>query len=568
LRKPPSVVYNVDEIPPPGVMFFSGVQHVGMMAIYLVYPVLLAQAAGVSADTAAAMVGLTLVALAVGTMLQVIPVGPFGSGFLCQPIPSIVYLVPSLLAAKHGGLPLVFGMTIAAGVFEMALARGLRNLRPLFPPEVAGLVVLLIGIATGMVGLRNIIGPGAEERVSDGRNLTLALITFVTMVALNVWGRGNMRLFCVLIGMAVGYGAAFAIGILGAPDLSRLREADLIAIPSLDHVGWSFDAGFALPFAVVALAAALKVAGNVTTCQKACDLEWTRADMRSISRGVLADGLATAIAGGMGAHGLNSSTASVGLASATGILSRRIAYAIAAMLLLLALVPKLGLLFYLMPRPVAGAALVFSATFIIVNGFQIITSRLLDARKTLVIGLALVLGLAVDVYPTFFLALPAGTLTTLGTSLVVGTLAALILNAAFRLGMRRTQTLTVPASGVDVTAIEDFMESRGGEWGARRDVIDRAKFNLAQSIEIITENCEPHSPLEITTSFDEFRVDIGVSYVGPPLELPDKRPSNEEIMETEEGHRRLAGFLLRRQADRVAATHKAGRSTVLFHFDH
>jgi xanthine permease XanP len=55
---------------------------------------------------------------------------------------------------------------------------------------------------------------------------------------------------------------------------------------------------------------------------------------------------------------------------------------------------------------------------------------------------------------------------------------------------------------------------------------------------------------------------------GPPLELPEKRPSNEEIMASEEGQRRLAGFMLRRYADRVQATHKAGRSTILFHFDH
>jgi len=39
-------------------------------------------------------------------------------------------------------------------------------------------------------------------------------------------------------------------------------------------------------------------------------------------------------------------------------------------------------------------------------------------------------------------------------------------------------------------------------------------------------------------------------------------------MESEEGQRKLAGFMLRRHADRVAATHKAGRSTILFHFDH
>lgn len=88
------------------------------------------------------MVSMTLIALAIGTLLQAIPVGPVGSGFLCQPIPSVVYFVPSLVAAKHGGLA-VLGMSIIAGVVEVGLARLLPRLRALFPTEIAGLVVML-----------------------------------------------------------------------------------------------------------------------------------------------------------------------------------------------------------------------------------------------------------------------------------------------------------------------------------------------------------------------------------------------------------------------------------------
>ena len=141
MRKPPNIVYGVDETPPLGVTALSGVQHVGLMSINLVYPVLAAHAAGPSAEVAAAMVSMTLIALAIGTILQAIPLGPVGSGYLCQPVSSIIYFVPSLVAAKHGGLPAVFGMTIAAGLFEVALAPALRRLRALFPPEIAGLVI-------------------------------------------------------------------------------------------------------------------------------------------------------------------------------------------------------------------------------------------------------------------------------------------------------------------------------------------------------------------------------------------------------------------------------------------
>jgi NCS2 family nucleobase:cation symporter-2 len=147
-------------------------------------------------------------------------------------------------------------------------------------------------------------------------------------------------------------------------------------------------------------------------------------------------------------------------------------------------------------------------------------------------------------------------------------LAAILLNLIFRIGVRKVQNLVLPAGRVDPVALEQFMDENGASWGARRDVIERASFNLTQSIETISEGCDPQGPLEITASFDEFSLDVRVAYAGKPLELPDKRPTNEEIMASEDGQRRLAGYMLRRYADWVSATNKSGRSTIHFHFDH
>jgi len=568
LRKPPNILYGVDEVPPLGVTMLSGLQHVGLMSINLVYPVLVAHAAGASAATAAAMVSLTLVALAVGALLQANVIGPIGSGYLCQPVPTVIYLLPSLLAAKQGGLPLVFGMTIVAGLFEASLARGLRRVRPLFPPEIAGLVVLLIGISTGLLGLRTILGADSLDAPAHGVNVGLALVTLGIMAVLNVWGSARLRMVCVLVGMAVGYAIAAVSGQLGQGDLAKLAEGSLLALPGVAHLKWNFDGGYVLPFGIAAIAATLKVAGNVTTCQRANDADWVRPDMRSISRGTLADGLATVVAGALGSQGVNSATMNVGLASGTGVHSRRVAYAVAAVLLLLALTPKIGLLLYLMPRPVAGAALVFASTFILVNGLQIMTSRLLDTRRTIVIGLALLAAFAAELFPLLLRAALAGAQAALASSLVVGTVVGLTLNMVFRIGVRQTATLAVEPGAVDGVKMADFMEAQGAAWGARRDVIDRAAFNLQQSIETLASSEIAIGPLEVEASFDEFNLDVRVSYDGPPLELPEKRPSNEEIMASDEGERKLAGFMLRRFADRVATTHKGGRSTVLFHFDH
>jgi NCS2 family nucleobase:cation symporter-2 len=345
-------------------------------------------------------------------------------------------------------------------------------------------------------------------------------------------------------------------------------DAPLVSVPSLGHLGWSFDFALIGAFAVGALAACLKTIGNVTTCQKMNDAEWVRPDMHSISKGVLADGLGTVTAGILGTVGVNSSPSAVGLAGATGVTSRRVAYAIGAIFFALAFLPKVASVLSIIPRAVMGAALVFSACFVFVNGVQIITSRLLDARRTFVIGLAFLSGIAVDLLPGYFANVPAQFQPLVSSSLVIGMLTAVLLNLVFRLGVRQTERLRVAPDAIASAEIEGFMEAQGAAWGARRDVIDRASFNLQQSIETIAEGCDPQGPLEITASFDEFNLDLRVSYAGAPLELPEKRPTNEEIMDSEEGQRKLAGFMLRRYADRVRATHKAGHSTIHFHFDH
>lgn len=565
-RKPANIVYGLDEAPPPLVTAGNAIQHVALISINLVYPLLIFRLADVPVSGVASLIAVGLMVLGAGTFLQVVKLGPVGSGFLCPATFTAAYLSPSLLAVKAGGLPLLFGMTLFAGMLEALFSRLLNRMRPYFPTEISGLVIFMIGISAGVAGLRLLLGVNAEPVIPA--EWWVAAITLASMVAFNVWGRGIVRMLCALEGLAVGYVAAGLAGLLGSGQFESVERVPWIALPSFQNIGWSFDLTLVVPFAIACLAVAMKAVGTITVCQRMVDADWVRPDMRSATRGVLADGVSTMLAGIVGAVGTNTSTPSVGLASATGVASRYVAYAIGGLFIALGFMPKLATLLAVMPRAVMVAALLFTICFIMINGLQVISSRLLDARRTLVIGFSIVAGVAVEAFPTMAAGAPPSIVPLIGSSLVFSTLIALLLNFLFRIGVKQTATFKLESAPVQAEKLEQFMETHGATWGARRDVIDRATFNLAQSIEVILDSCEPQGSVDVAATFDEFSLDLRVTYVGPPLELPDKRPTNEEIMESEEGQRRLAGFMLRRFADRVAATHKAGRSTILFHFDH
>src|SRR6185312_3926352 len=101
------------------------------------------------------LLGAGMLVLGVATFLQALRIGPVGSGYMCPATFTATYLAPSLLAAKLGGLPLVFGMTMVAGTVETMLAPLLNRMRAIFPPEISGLVIFMIGLTAGIAALRS-----------------------------------------------------------------------------------------------------------------------------------------------------------------------------------------------------------------------------------------------------------------------------------------------------------------------------------------------------------------------------------------------------------------------------
>ncbi|HEY7300986.1 MAG TPA: solute carrier family 23 protein [Xanthobacteraceae bacterium] len=566
-KKPAALVYGLEDTPPAEVVWISAVQHVGVFAIFMFYPLIVARQAGLAADEITNILQLGLLVLAFGVLLQALARGPVGCGLLAPSIFTGIYLAPTLLAVDIGGMPLVWGMTMFAGAVEMALSRLWSRLRPFIPPEAAGLVVFLVGTTIALAALRLLLQASPAGALS-ARNSIVAALAFSVMAALNIWNNGRLKLFCILIGTVAGYFASVAAGLLTLEDFTDVLNRPLIALPTLSRVGWSFDPSLIVPFAVSALAAAMNSTAVVTTYQRLTDAEWVRPDMMSIGRAVLGDGIATTISGLFGTYGITVSSANVGLVAATGVASRAIAPAIAAILICAALQPALIGLLTIMPRPVMAAAMLFTAAFIMINGVQIISTRLLDSRRTLVIGMGMIAFFVVSVYPAALAGAPQWTQPLVNSPLVLATLVALSLNCVFRIGLRRKLETTFDQRHGNVQEVADFIERSAATWGARRDVTSRVEFAVQQSIEAIVSFCQPAGPIRLAVSFDEFVIDAVLTYAGEALEFPLQPPTQDEILESPEGARRLAGFLVRRYADRVVASNRERQATVRLQFDH
>jgi NCS2 family nucleobase:cation symporter-2 len=310
MKKPADLVLGVEERPPLADGVLVAAQHIGAIAVNFVYPLLLARQAGLSTESTADMLSLGMAALAVAVLLQAIPRGPIGCHYLAPMVYASPYLAPGFLAIEMRGMPLFWGMTIVAGAVTVVFASVWDRLRTFIRPESVGLVVFLVGGTIGLAALRLLHKDDGSVGTAEA---WVTLLTLAVMIALNVWTKGRLRLFCVLFGIIAGDAIALAKGVLTTHEFGSLAKLPLFAVPRLGHMGWSFDATVAVPFAVTALAVAMVTTAIVTTYQRITDADWARPDMRTISGGIRADGLRAIVAGLLCTFGVAIGPANAGL---------------------------------------------------------------------------------------------------------------------------------------------------------------------------------------------------------------------------------------------------------------
>ncbi len=567
--RPSNLIYSVDERPPALVCLVNAAQQLTIITPFLIYPILVMRAVGADEQVTASFVGLSFLAIGIGTLLQAWPGKWTGSGFLISASPAAAFVPIDIAAIKAGGIPLLTGMTLLAGFAEIGFAQIVRRFRPFFPTEISGLCILLIGIYVGVLAIRAAFGlDAASQATATPRELAISAATLALMIGLNLWAKGTLRMLCAIIGVICGYLVAVALGAFDPAAMRVLTGASIFALPRWQPALPTVSLDLLVPFCAAALICTLRGMGDVATAQKINDRDWVRPDMTTIRKGIVSDGLGTVVAALFGVLGGNTQSSANGMANATGVASRWVAYWLGAMLIVFAFFPVVPAALVAMPRAVVGASFLFTACFIMISGLQIITSRLLDARRTFIIGIALTLSLGHEIFPALYQSAPTVLAPFVSSGLVIGLLIALVLNALFRIGMRTRASIAIEPGPGAHDAIRAFLEQQGGKWGARRDVVERAIFGTAQAEESIVAHCNVQGPVEVEASFDEFNLDVRLSWQGDELELPDKRPSEEEIRETEEGLLLLAGYLIQRNADRVRAARKADRAVLEFHFQH
>ena len=256
------------------------------------------------------------------------------------------------------------------------------------PAVVTGPVIMVIGLILAPVAV-DMASTGAQDG-SYGADTAIAVagVALLTTLTVMLLGRGVFRMIPILCGIAAGYAAGLAFGIV---DFAPVAEAAWLAVPAFVLPEWNTAAIlFLLP---VAIAPAIEHFGDILAVRSVTGRDYVKDP--GVHRTMLGDGLATSAAAALGGPPNTTYSEVTGAVAITRAFNPAIMTWAAITAIALAFVGKLGALLQTIPVPVMGGILLMLFGSIIVVGLNTLVRSGRDLtipRNLIIVGLILVIG--------------------------------------------------------------------------------------------------------------------------------------------------------------------------------
>ena len=417
------LMYGINDKPKLTMQILLGLQHIfAAFGGIIVVPLVIGSALGFDAATSTALMSATILAAGIATFIQSKGIGPIGSKTACIMGTDFTFATPAIAVGSVAGLPGIIGATILGALVEVILSFFIKPIMKFFPPLVTGTVICLIGLTLLPVSIDWAAGGSGASDYGSMINIAIAAFVMIFTILLNHYGKGIISSASILIGMIVGYIICIPLGMI---DFSTVKEASWISFPKIFQYGVDFNFKYVIPFIPAYLVTTIETVG----CLKAISqVSGIKDDPKRIGKGVLSDGVGSAIAGCLGTFPNTSFSQNVGIIPLTKVASRYVAIMAGILLVILGLLPKFAALINIMPQPVLGGVGIVMFGKVAAAGIQTLSSVKLTNKNLLVIATSIGLGLGVTFRPEILSSLPEWMTMIFSSGISTGTIVALVLN--------------------------------------------------------------------------------------------------------------------------------------------
>ena len=500
-----TVLYSSAQTPPAAPLFFSALQHMLLiLSLGMAMPVSIARAAGLDVNLSSSLLAAALFTMGLTGILQTLPSRFVGSGFQSLSVADSAALSACILAAEIGGVPLVLGMTIFSGVLRFVLGSFTFKLRKFFPAEVTGTMIFILGVNLVPTALKNFLGAPVGG-VYNPMHLVVAIATLLFMLACSLFIK-PLKPYTALLGIAFGFVISAVTGIFNFASLGQMGDQALVALPIYADLSYSFDLRVLIPFVVVTVAGIVDNIGDFSACQSADDPHFKKPNWRSIESGIRGNALGTAVSGLLGGPIQSTATTNIGIAGASGITSRKVAYLASAMLMIASVFPWLTGTLSMIPTPVLGAVLLYSGCYIMAGGFSALMECVLDDRRIFTIFLSVFFAIS-TLIPNLYSFLPDSVSTILVSPMVMGVCVLLLTTLLSRIGMKKVFSFISGVSPLDIVALNEEIENTCRQRGTERALMRRMQIAIDSLCEGIYE-LAPGAQIRYVISYDAQQLKI------------------------------------------------------------
>ncbi|PCG19018.1 solute carrier family 23 protein [Brachyspira sp. G79] len=446
-EKTQNALFEYEAVPKMSQAFPLAIQHVVAMIVGCVTPALIvSSAAGLKSGSPEQilLVQSSLVFAAISTIIMVFPIPITKNYHIGARLPMIIGVsfayvstMQSIARGPEGtglgaqGLAIIFGAQVIGGIVAIIFGLAVEKIRKLFPPLIAGTVVFTVGLSLYPTAVRYMAGGSTLYSINgevvpfgSWQYWAVAFITLIAVIIFNQFTKGFLKLASILMGLIVGYIAAFFFGMI---NFTSVANAGIFQAPKLLPFGIEFDPSACIAIALLFAVNSVQAIGDFSATTSG-GMGRMPTD-KELKCGITAYGLTNILSSIFGCLPTATYSQNVGIVATTKVINR-IVFLIAAIIILVAgLFPKFSALLTTIPSCVLGGATIMVFASIAMTGIKLVFTENMGPRNTLIVGLAVALGMGTVQVGGALDTFPAWAKTVFGSSpVVIATCVAIILN--------------------------------------------------------------------------------------------------------------------------------------------
>lgn len=407
-----------------GEALFLGFQSV-LACNFFLGPIVIAGILKLDVASTAALIAMTFLACGIATIIQ-------AGYFLKYPVVqgmSFAAIGAFVAIAMKTDFATAFGSMIPGAIVVIIVGYFKifgKIVRRFIPPLVAGTVIIVVGVAIMPIVWNSLLAtPG-----NQGINFLEAGISFAVLLVLMVLGwkptpyAKLLRVGSVIYAMIIG---TVISAFLGSVDFSPVIQAPWFAVPKIFPFGApKIDISASLIMIFIYFVVMVESIGTWFTVSVITGEEMKD---ETINKGVIGEGLGCFIGTLVGGVPVTSYGTNSGVIALTKVFSRWSAVGAGAILVVLALCPKLMNMIAIVPGSVIWGVFGLMTVIIIMSGFQSIQKIPLNDRNSLIVGIPILITIGVSLLPAALIGqLPSLVSYLLGSAISAGALSAIIIN--------------------------------------------------------------------------------------------------------------------------------------------